>query len=284
MMSEKIISVFGVIFVTSYVAKSFGPTVFGQMAFSTSLFAMVQTVAIFGTETILFKRVSKNASKGLRLMTIARTMRMVLLLVTSVPVLIWVWYNMQENFLAFALASFVASVFVTQDTFSVYNNARLASRLNTIANAVGMLLSFGISFTVAWLRLNPLWLTLSIVAVTLVPYLIKRHNFYQDHQDQMPPREKRTAYLRYLMYAGLPLAISSIFISVQVKAAQMFLQARHPRATSGCLRRRIPFPPHGFLSRWRSSPPASLKSSGSGARSLLSWLRGSMAMLWRFHC
>ncbi|MCX2199587.1 hypothetical protein LDO48_04040 [Pantoea agglomerans] len=63
MMSEKIISVFGVIFVTSYVAKSFGPTVFGQMAFSTSLFAMVQTVAIFGTETILFKRVSKNASK-----------------------------------------------------------------------------------------------------------------------------------------------------------------------------------------------------------------------------
>lgn len=233
MMSEKIISVFGVIFVTSYVAKSFGPTVFGQMAFSTSLFAMVQTVAIFGTETILFKRVSKNASKGLRLMTIARTMRMVLLLVTSVPVLIWVWYNMQENFLAFALASFVASVFVTQDTFSVYNNARLASRLNTIANAVGMLLSFGISFTVAWLRLNPLWLTLSVVAVTLVPYLIKRHNFYQDHQDQMPPREKRTAYLRYLMYAGLPLAISSIFISVQVKAAQMFLAGTAPARDLG---------------------------------------------------
>lgn len=231
MMSEKIISVFGVIFVTSYVAKSFGPTVFGQMAFSTSLFAMVQTVAIFGTETILFKRVSKNASKGLRLMTIARTMRMVLLLVTSVPVLIWVWYNMQENFLAFALASFVASVFVTQDTFSVYNNARLASRLNTIANAVGMLLSFGISFTVAWLRLNPLWLTLSIVAVTLVPYLIKRHNFYQDHQDQMPPREKRTAYLRYLMYAGLPLAISSIFM--QVKAAQMFLAGTAPARDLG---------------------------------------------------
>ena len=223
MMSEKLISVFGVIFVTSYVAKSFGPTVFGQMTFSTSLFAMVQTIAIFGTETILFKRVSKNASKGLRLMTIARTMRMVLLLLTSIPVLIWVWYNMPENFLAFALASFVASVFVTQDTFSVYNNARLASRLNTIANAIGMLLSFTISFIIAWQSLNPLWLTLSIVAVTLVPYFIKRYNFYREHQDLMPPREKRAAYLRYLMYAGLPLAISSIFISVQVRTAQMFL-------------------------------------------------------------
>lgn len=123
MMSEKIVSVFGVIFVTSYVAKSFGPTIFGQMAFSTSLFSMVQTVAIFGTETILFKRISKSAPKGLRLMAVARTLRLVLLLLTSIPVLIWVWYNMQENFLAFALASFISSVFVTQDTFSVYNNA-----------------------------------------------------------------------------------------------------------------------------------------------------------------
>lgn len=130
MMSEKIISVFGVIFVTSYVAKSFGPTVFGQMAFSTSLFAMVQTVAIFGTETILFKRVSKNASKGLRLMTIARTMRMVLLLVTSVPVLIWVWYNMQENFLAFALASFVAR-FLSPRTPSAFITTRVLPRVLT---------------------------------------------------------------------------------------------------------------------------------------------------------
>ncbi|MEB5972244.1 oligosaccharide flippase family protein [Pantoea dispersa] len=223
MMSEKIVSVFGVIFVTSYVAKSFGPTVFGQMAFSTSLFSMVQTVAIFGTETILFKRISKSAPKGLRLMTVARTMRLVLLLLTSIPVLIWVWYNMQENFLAFALASFISSVFVTQDTFSVYNNARLASRLNTVANSAGLLLGFALSFTIAWLHLNPLWLTASIVIVTLVPYAIKRINFYRENQDLAPPQDKRSTYLRYLMYAGLPLAISSIFISVQVKAAQMFL-------------------------------------------------------------
>ncbi|QDY40663.1 oligosaccharide flippase family protein [Candidatus Pantoea soli] len=223
MMSEKIVSVFGVIFVTSYVAKAFGPTVFGQMAFSTSLFSMVQTVAIFGTETILFKRISKSAPKGLRLMTVARTLRMVLLLLTSIPVLIWVWYNMQENFLAFALASFISSVFVTQDTFSVYNNARLASRLNTVANSAGLLLGFALSFTIAWLHLNPLWLTVSIVVVTLVPYAIKRARFYRENQDLAPPQEKRTTYLRYLMYAGLPLAISSIFISVQVKAAQMFL-------------------------------------------------------------
>lgn len=223
MMSEKIVSVFGVIFVTSYVAKSFGPAIFGQMAFSASLFSVVQTIAIFGTETILFKRVSKSAQKGVRLMTVAKKMRMTILLALSIPLLLYVWYAMQENFVTFAIASFLSALFVTQDTFSVYNNARLESRLNTLANATGMILSFAISFIIAWFKLSPLLLTLSIVSVSLVPYLIKRYVFYQSHCESAPPRHQSKKYLRYLLYAGLPLAISSIFISIQVKTAQFFL-------------------------------------------------------------
>lgn len=58
MMSEKIASIFGVIFVTSFVAKSFGPDIFGKVAITVSLFSIVQTVAIFDTKTILFKTMS----------------------------------------------------------------------------------------------------------------------------------------------------------------------------------------------------------------------------------
>lgn len=223
MMSEKIVSVFGVIFVTSYVAKSFGPAIFGQIAFSASLFSIVQTIAIFGTETILFKSISKSASKGMRLMAVAKSLRLTLLLVLSLPVLLYVWLTMRENFIVFAVASFISAMFVTQDIFSVYNNARLKSRMNTVANATGMILSFAISFGVAWFKLSPLLLSLSIVAVTLVPYLIKRSRFYQTNSISPPPRRKRRNYLRYLLHAGLPLAISSVFISIQVKTAQFFL-------------------------------------------------------------
>jgi len=223
MMSEKIVSVFGVIFVTSYVAKSFGPAIFGQIAFSASLFSIVQTIAIFGTETILFKSISKSASKGMRLMAVAKSLRLTLLLVLSLPVLLYVWLTMRENFIVFAVASFISAMFVTQDIFSVYNNARLESRMNTVANATGMILSFAISFGVAWFKLSPLLLSLSIVAVTLVPYLIKRSRFYQSNSISPPPRRKRRNYLRYLLHAGLPLAISSVFISIQVKTAQFFL-------------------------------------------------------------
>ncbi|MCX8958778.1 MATE family efflux transporter [Erwinia psidii] len=223
MMSEKVVSVFGVIFVTSYVARSFGPSVFGQITFSASLFSIIQTIAIFGTETLLFKSISKSAARGMRLMAVAKQLRIVLLLLLSVPVLIYVWLMMRENFLIFTIASFLSAIFVTQDIFSVYNNARLKSRMNTLANAMGMILSFALSFSVAWLKLSPLWLSLSIVSVTLLPYLIKRSMFYQANSICPPPKRKQRSYLCYLFQAGLPLAISSVFISVQVKLAPFFL-------------------------------------------------------------
>lgn len=39
MMSEKIISIFGLIFVTSFVAKYVGPTIFGDIALAMSIFS-----------------------------------------------------------------------------------------------------------------------------------------------------------------------------------------------------------------------------------------------------
>lgn len=233
MMSEKVVSIAGVIFVTAYVAKSFGPAVFGQMAFATSLFTLVQSVSIFGSETILFKRFSQNITKGLRLIPAVRALRLLLLLVTAIPVLLWVGLTMPDNFFTFSLAAAAASFFITQDTFSVYNNARLASRLNAVANSLGMALSFAGSFTIAWLHLHPAWLACPVVTLALVPYLIKRHGFSQHVSIIAPPAEKRRLYWRHLVYAGLPLAISSIFISVQVRAAQMLLTWLAPASEPG---------------------------------------------------
>ncbi|MCP6525017.1 polysaccharide biosynthesis protein, partial [Klebsiella pneumoniae] len=49
MMSEKIITLFGLIFVTSFVAKYVGTEVFGQIAFATSLFQIAMIVAQLGS-------------------------------------------------------------------------------------------------------------------------------------------------------------------------------------------------------------------------------------------
>lgn len=62
MMFEKLIGIFGLIFVTSYVAKYIGPENFGKIALATTVFTFVQTLTWFGNQEILFKRVSKNNS------------------------------------------------------------------------------------------------------------------------------------------------------------------------------------------------------------------------------
>ncbi|WP_369892462.1 oligosaccharide flippase family protein [Klebsiella pneumoniae subsp. pneumoniae] len=59
-MSEKIISIFGLFFVTSFVAKYIGPYRFGQIALSIAIFQVVQVISQMGCDNILFKRASKK--------------------------------------------------------------------------------------------------------------------------------------------------------------------------------------------------------------------------------
>nr|EKV4725852.1 polysaccharide biosynthesis protein [Klebsiella pneumoniae] len=54
MMAEKVISILGLIFITSYVAKYVGPHVFGQIAFATSLFQITQVISQLGSDVIIF--------------------------------------------------------------------------------------------------------------------------------------------------------------------------------------------------------------------------------------
>ncbi|HHL3485360.1 TPA: hypothetical protein ACQ53E_005176 [Klebsiella pneumoniae] len=67
MMSEKVITLFGLFFVTSFVAKYIGPSRFGQLALAIAIFQVVQVVAQLGCDNIIFKRVSQNATSGLKL-------------------------------------------------------------------------------------------------------------------------------------------------------------------------------------------------------------------------
>ncbi|HHJ1290610.1 TPA: oligosaccharide flippase family protein, partial [Proteus mirabilis] len=65
---EKLLSIFGLIFITSYVAKYIGPDNFGKLSYAISIFIIIQTVSMLGTDTILFKRISKNRDSGISLM------------------------------------------------------------------------------------------------------------------------------------------------------------------------------------------------------------------------
>ncbi|PAZ83487.1 polysaccharide biosynthesis protein, partial [Escherichia coli] len=67
MILEKAIAILGLIFVTSYVAKYVGTEIFGEIAYATSLFQIVQVVSQLGSDVLIFKRISKNTKSGIKL-------------------------------------------------------------------------------------------------------------------------------------------------------------------------------------------------------------------------
>lgn len=112
MMSEKIISIFGLIFVTSSVAKYVGPNLFGQIALSLSIFQIVQIIAQMGGGTIIFKRLSKNINSGILLLNSTLYMRVLLYFIISFPVL--VYYSYKSDYLSsvFIFATFISCFFL----------------------------------------------------------------------------------------------------------------------------------------------------------------------------
>ncbi|EPH1273856.1 oligosaccharide flippase family protein, partial [Acinetobacter baumannii] len=60
MLIEKGISLFGLIFIISAVAKYTGPTIYGEIALAASIFIVLKTIAQLGLDQIYFKYVSQN--------------------------------------------------------------------------------------------------------------------------------------------------------------------------------------------------------------------------------
>ncbi|HGX1998556.1 TPA: oligosaccharide flippase family protein, partial [Escherichia coli] len=81
--SEKIISIFGLFFVTSFVAKYIGPYRFGQIALSIAIFQVVQVISQMGCDNILFKRASKKKTSAISLIASTFHLRTFLYFVLS---------------------------------------------------------------------------------------------------------------------------------------------------------------------------------------------------------
>ena len=88
---EKFISIFGLVFVTSFVAKYIGPESFGKINFYSSIFVVFVTVSTWGIDVISTKRLSRNVFSGVRLLHSLKYIRLIILTFLSVPLLFYVY-------------------------------------------------------------------------------------------------------------------------------------------------------------------------------------------------
>lgn len=219
-MLEKFIGIFGVIFVTSYVAKYIGPTNFGKIALSATIFTFVQTLIWFGNQDILFKRVSKNHNSGLLYLSNTQKTRKFLFFLLSFPILATLYLYSDILTFVFGVATAISTYFITQDIYAIYNNAVLKSYINALTNVFGITVALSVRYFIVVWQLDYAYLAIPIILVTLIPYALKKFIFNRNLRVENL-LEKR--YRKYYFVAGSALVLSSLAVSFYTQITSLML-------------------------------------------------------------
>ena len=102
---EKAVSIFGLIFVNSMVAKYIGSENFGKLNLGISLFAIVQIFAYFGCRDIIFQRASSKVLSAWSLIDKTRYIRDGAFFISAIPILIYLYFFSDLLTFYFSLAS-----------------------------------------------------------------------------------------------------------------------------------------------------------------------------------
>ena len=223
MVSEKFISLFGLIFVTSFVAKYIGPENFGKLTFAGSIFAIIQTLAMFGSDNIIFQKTSKNIKSGEIIIEATKKIRNYIYILSSLGLLVYLYFNVDRLTFIFSLASCVALYFALHDVYSIYFNAILESKVNTFCNIVALVISLLLRFWIVEHQLSIEWLCLPIVLIAFIPYLMRRLIFHKNRKTQFIDEKRIKIYRNYMLSTGRKLVLYTLSIAIFTKTSQLFL-------------------------------------------------------------
>ena len=221
MMLEKVISIFGLIFVNALMAKYIGPENFGKLAFTTSIFLFVQTLAWFGAQSILFKRFSQNAQSGLKLVISTQKMRQFFCVLASAIALVYLWFYTDPLTFIFGIGNFIASYFIVSDFYTVYNNSQLISYVNAISNTIGLAVALILRFLLVFFEAEPYTMVYPIIIIALVPYLLRKLYYHKKNKKILITHTQK--YNKYLFLTGSSLVLSTLSIILYTQISNIFL-------------------------------------------------------------
>lgn len=223
LISEKIISIFGLIFITSYVAVYIGPDNFGKLSFAISIFVIIQTLSMLGTDTVLFKRISKNRLSGIKLMLSTTTIRWLIYIIISTIYIIYCIATSDDKVtIIFTISVALSYLFLTVDHYAIYFNAILKSKINVIFNTIGLSFSLGLRYIIVIFKLDISYLAIPIITTTFLPYFF-RFIYFHIKKDVLVIKTNKKNYISYLVKSGSPIAISNVSISIYSKISQLCL-------------------------------------------------------------
>lgn len=221
---EKILSIFGLFFVTSMVAKYIGPNNYGKLVFASSLFAVIQTISMFGSENLFFQKISKNKLLGEKLIFATKQYRTLIYTAGSTFLLLYLYFTTDYLTFIYSVATCIAVYFALHDMpYTIYFDALLKSKLNVICNITGLLVTLLFRFILVIYELDLIWLVIPIISITVVPYLFRLY-IYSKFRTRLELKHNQLyTYKKYMLGAGKKLFLYSLAVIIYTRTAQIFL-------------------------------------------------------------
>ncbi len=227
MLVEKGISLFGLIFIISAVAKYTGPSIYGEISLAASIFIVLKTIAQLGLDQIYFKYVSqKKPYHFLFLKHANKLITIIYTLLSLVVILIAFFYTSITGFY-FIVATCIAYYFSSIDLLNAYYEGALLSKVNVFANVIGLLISLIIRWLIVFFSLNYLYLTIPIILLTCIPFFIKLWFYFKQHYHNSKQYNiiniKKNKYIMRLFAMGVPLTLAVLTATINGQISNFLL-------------------------------------------------------------
>ncbi|HIE5374100.1 oligosaccharide flippase family protein [Proteus mirabilis] len=221
---EKLLSIFGLIFVTSYVAKYIGPDNFGKLSYVISIFTIIQTISMLGMDTILFRRISKNRFSGINLMMSTIKLRIILYIIVSTLFSSYFIYNTEDYItIAFTISVAISYFFLAIDHYAIYFNAVLKSKINVYFNIIGLSLSLLLRYLIVYFKFEIIYLAIPIMLTSIIPFFLRFLYFHFIISPKKLEDKYRSKYIYHLIKTGIPISVSNVSIVIYSKISQILL-------------------------------------------------------------
>jgi O-antigen/teichoic acid export membrane protein len=230
MITEKIVSIFGLIIITGYVARYIGANIYGELALSASTFQIIQLISQMGCDNLIIKRTAQNIPSGAHLVNAAMYIIIIIYCSLSIPALIFLIRGKDHICIVLSLAVCMAYFLLSLDLYNAFNSALLKSKTNTLSNLIGLFFSLIIRYFMVAEKMNPEWLGIPVITATLIPLTIRLYLFKKN----TPSRNKifftrrlknARRYGRYICQAGGAILLSTISVAIYTRTNQFVIAA-----------------------------------------------------------
>ena len=223
LVSERILSIFGLFIITSSVAKYIGPSNFGKINTAVLYFSIVQSLVVWGSDIIGVKLITRFPIYGINFLRSFTFFKVLFFSISSFFVFCYFYLEYDQLTFVFSLAVGFSSFFAILDYANTYNEATLKSNINVIANVIGLILSLVIRYIIVELKLDPKYLSFSILAQGFFPYIIRFFFFRINNKSYSFFYKPKIKHIKYGVFSGLGLVISSVSIMIYLNIGRVFL-------------------------------------------------------------